>query len=265
MLSAIAIYFRGCSANKRNEMRRTDLLCYTLILVFSLCTAFIVSIPSEKILMPQLNPQKGASIDWLIAGKKSSPHVKKLLMIGDSMFEGLAGPLNDFFEASGIETNTIVWYGSNTKCWCRNDTLKTILEKENPDFVLFSCGSNELLIPAIYKHTTYISKIKEYLRAYNHIWVGPPNWKDDTGINRIIDSVSNHSDFFLSANLPLPRYKDGAHPNKEGNIIWADSLVEWINSTPNGLPCIKRPQAFTYKQKNYHIIPISSVNAKSSI
>lgn len=246
-------------------MRRTDLFCYALILIFGLCTAFIVSIPSEKVLVPQFAPQKVSRIDWLIAGKNSSPRVKKLLMIGDSMFEGLAGPLNDYFEASGIETKTIVWYGSNTKCWCRNDTLKMILEAEQPDFVLFSCGSNELLIPAIYKHTGYISKIKKYLAAYNHIWLGPPNWKEDTGINRIIDSVSNPSNFYLSANLQLPRYKDGAHPNKEGNMIWADSLVTWFNSTPSGLPCINRPETFTCKQKNYHVIPISLVNSKSSI
>lgn len=249
-------------------MNRAYWLFIALLCVSLVAISWVRSAPSAKTADPKTAPvvlplqsNDPTFIDSAFTTQlKILKHIgkrRKALLIGDSMFEGLCGPLNDYLEHAGFETTTIVWYGAYSKVWCRHDTLKTILELNKPDFVMFSCGTNELLIPYIRVHQPYVSKLTEVLNGYHFAWIGPPNWKKDTGINHLIDSTLNGNHFYYSGNLQLSRYKDGIHPDKAGNRIWADSIVTWVNANYSDYLYLSRPDTFKYRVKNYHIIPTS--------
>ncbi|MCS7074743.1 MAG: SGNH/GDSL hydrolase family protein, partial [Bacteroidia bacterium] len=97
-----------------------------------------------------------------------------------------------------------------------------------PTLVLFTLGSNELFIPAIKTREKSIQSILRQAQGTKFIWIGPPNWKEDTGINDLILANMDSTTFFLSKNLKLDRAKDGAHPSRIGGIVWADTLCSWI-------------------------------------
>jgi hypothetical protein len=60
------------------------------------------------------------------------------------------------------------------------------------------------------------------------LWIGPPNWREDTGINAMLARVLGARRFFSSAALDLPRKSDGIHPNAAGGATWADAFVRWV-------------------------------------
>jgi len=60
------------------------------------------------------------------------------------------------------------------------------------------------------------------------IWVGPPNWKKDTGINQMLLNELGEKRFYSSEKLKLARAVDGAHPTFTAARVWADSIVHWV-------------------------------------
>ncbi len=60
------------------------------------------------------------------------------------------------------------------------------------------------------------------------LWIGPPNWREDTGINAMLARVLGPRRFFSSATLELPRGPDGIHPNTVGGARWAEAFVRWV-------------------------------------
>ena len=62
------------------------------------------------------------------------------------------------------------------------------------------------------------------------LWIGPPNWREDTGINAMLARVLGPRRFFSSATLELERGPDGIHPNKAGGAKWAETFVRWVGA-----------------------------------
>ena len=65
------------------------------------------------------------------------------------------------------------------------------------------------------------------------LWIGPPNWKPDTGINDLIAANVPQGSFFLSDGMHFERSKDGAHPTRSSAIEWMDSVVRWMPAHSN--------------------------------
>ena len=61
-----------------------------------------------------------------------------------------------------------------------------------------------------------------------YVWIGPPNWKPDTGINELIESKVPEGCFFVSNGMHFDRAKDGAHPTRSSAILWMDSVARWM-------------------------------------
>lgn len=231
------------------------LLCLVVFLNFS--GAKVTAAEAVKKDVVQAPPARPKAKAWKPGDKR-----RKVLLIGDSMIEGLTSRLTDYFESSGWDATTLVWYGSGTKSWCYHDTLQDILAQQKPDFVVFTSGTNELLMPYIRQRLPYIVKIKEALSPYRFAWVGPPSWTKDTGLNFLIDSTLSNRNYFLSKNLEMPRYKDGIHPNKEGNRIWADSLVVWMNNSYSDYFYLSTPDTFTNRIRHLSMMPTKLIFAK---
>jgi hypothetical protein len=154
-----------------------------------------------------------------------------LLITGDSMGDGL---YLAFLKKAKKNQNYVVkyapWYGSSTAWWGKSDTLAKIIQFHQPTFLVFTLGTNELFVPNIKNRQVFIDKIITQMDTAKYIWIGPPNWKEDTGINAMIAQSVGKGRFFESKDMKFDRRKDGAHPTFKASEYWADSIENWLQT-----------------------------------
>lgn len=157
---------------------------------------------------------------------------QRILFFGDSMLEGLNRRLNDYAEQNGHELHTVVWYSSTSQIWAETDTLKHFLNKVDPTYVIVCLCANELFVKDLDQRDRYVKTILNRIGKIPYVWIGPPNWKEDTGINDVIERNVGHDRFFDSRHLNLERGRDHAHPTFSAAAVWADTIASWLRS-PN--------------------------------
>ena len=178
----------------------------------------------------------------------------RFLLIGDSMNENLRTRLNDYCIANDYDMHCVIWYGATTKQYGTSDTIAYFIKKIEPTYVLLTIGSNELFVrDIIEKRTDYVKHIVKQLGRMPFVWVGPPNWKEDTGINELIVNNVGESRYFESKRLKFDRYKDGAHPTKTSAFMWMDSIAVFLNTSA------KTPIVLDAPETNYNKIPHTTV------
>lgn len=155
---------------------------------------------------------------------------RNILFFGDSMLEGLCRRFIDYTDQNGHNLRTVIWYSSSTELWANTDTLQYFINKYRPDYIVTCLGSNELFVKDIDRRKENIKKIVKKIGDIPYIWISPPNWKEDTGINDAIISVVGKDRYFDSRSLTLERGKDHAHPTFPAAAIWMDTIARWLNS-----------------------------------
>lgn len=169
-----------------------------------------------------------------------------LLLIGDSMLEGLSPRLAAYANANGHTLYSVIWYSSTSEVWGRSDKLKNYINRLHPDFVFISLGANELFVKDIAaKRDKYVKKIIADIGSIPYLWIGPPNWKPDTGINDLIAANAAPGSFFLSNGMHFDRAKDGAHPTRSSAAAWMDSVVRWMPAHSSHPFRLDKPSAAT--------------------
>jgi len=163
---------------------------------------------------------------------------QRVLFFGDSMLEGLTRRLVDYTEANGHELHTVVWYSSSSKLWAETDTLEHFMRKVQPTYVIVCLCGNELFVNDLDQRDKYIKTILSKIGDIPYVWVSPPNWKKDTGINDVIIRNVGKDRYFDSRYLQLERGKDHAHPTFTAAAQWADTIARWLRS-PNTLHPIR--------------------------
>ncbi len=154
---------------------------------------------------------------------------QNILIIGDSMLEGLNPRLAAYADKNGHTLHSVIWYSSTSKYFGESDTLKYYIRKYNPSFIFLSLGGNELFVrDIIEKREGYVKKIIADIGNIPYVWIGPPNWKDDTGINELVQRNVPDGNFFLSNGMHFDRQKDGAHPTHASAALWMDSIARWM-------------------------------------
>ncbi len=156
----------------------------------------------------------------------SSSH--KILLTGDSMCEGLMFRFREYAAHNDHELKTVIWYSSTTIGWSQSDSLSKLIALYDPDYIFFTTGSNELFIRNIEEREQYIQDIVSEAGERKFIWIGPPNWAEDSGINDLIEKNVGTDRFFESKNLQFERAADGAHPTWSSAAVWADTISTWI-------------------------------------
>lgn len=170
---------------------------------------------------------------------------KNILFIGDSMLERLSPRIAAYAEANGHQMNTVIWYGSSTEEWATSGRAKECIQKYRPDYIIISLGGNELFVnDIIARRTKYVKQIVAEFADIPYVWIGPPNWKKDTGINKMIQSVVPKGNFYLSytPDQHYERAKDGAHPTPASAAKWADRICKWIVEESNNPIVLNLPQ-----------------------
>lgn len=152
-----------------------------------------------------------------------------ILLIGDSMLEGLTPRLAAYADRNGHKLYAAMWYSSTSAVWGRSRKLERYIARVRPTFVIVSLGANELFVSDIRrKRAQYVRNILDQIGDIPYLWIGPPNWKDDTGINALLSESTAPGCFFLSDGMTFRRAKDGAHPTRESAAEWADSIMRWM-------------------------------------
>ena len=167
-----------------------------------------------------------------------------ILFIGDSMLEGLGPRMAAYAEENGHSLYYVIWYSSTSAVWGQSDKLKKYIQRLNPSYVFICLGANELFVNDIAKKRNhFVKKIISDIDTIPFIWIGPPNWKPDTGINDLIKANAPEGSFFLSSGLTFERSKDGAHPTRSSASAWMDSVAAWMPRNARHPILMKRPQA----------------------
>lgn len=154
---------------------------------------------------------------------------KVIMFIGDSMLEGLSPRLAAYAQANGHTLYTVMWYSSTSEVWGRSGKIAKYVKQLHPDYIFICLGANELFVKDIAeKRDKYVKQMVSEIGDIPFVWIGPPNWKEDTGINDLIRTNVPRGSFFLSNGMHFDRSKDGAHPTRQSAILWMDSVARWM-------------------------------------
>lgn len=152
-----------------------------------------------------------------------------ILLIGDSMLEGLGPRLAAYADENGHSLYMVIWYSSTSEVWGKSERLRHYIGLLHPTYIVLSLGANELFVRDIaVKREDYVKKIIADMDSIPYLWIGPPNWKQDTGINDLIEANTPEGAFFRSDGMSFERAGDGAHPTRSSAAEWADSIARWM-------------------------------------
>lgn len=154
---------------------------------------------------------------------------QRILFFGDSMVEGLSKRLRQYADRNKHELLNVIWYSSSTMIWAQQDTLAYYIHQFQPSYIMICLGGNELSVRDLDKRKQYIQTIIQKLDGKPYVWIGPPNWKEDTGINRLIEQSAGTKRYFPSKRLKFQRGEDGAHPTMASAAQWMDSVAVWMS------------------------------------
>jgi hypothetical protein len=154
---------------------------------------------------------------------------KTILFIGDSMLEGLSPRLAAYASANNHTLYSVIWYSSTSEIWGNSKRITQYINRLHPDYMFICLGANELFVSNIKaKREKYVKSILTQIGDIPFVWIGPPNWRADTGINELIKESVPAGCYFKSDGMHFDRNKDGAHPTKASAALWMDSVARWM-------------------------------------
>lgn len=183
---------------------------------------------------------------------------KTILLFGDSMTLNLAHRLSKYAWQNGHNLHSINWDSSNTKIWAETDTLSHYIEKFKPDYIFISLGSNEVYFKNPDKRMPYVKKILAKIGDIPYVWIGPPNWNEDTKINDMLESTCAPGSFFRSQGMSFKRKKDNIHPTRESSAQWMDSIMRWLPKSAH--PILANLPSDTLKNVPNKVIFLKALN-----
>lgn len=183
---------------------------------------------------------------------------QRIFIFGDSMTFNLALRLAQYAKVNGHEINTVNWDSSNTKIWADYDTLAYFINKFRPTQIFISLGSNELYFKDPSRRKPYVEKILSVIDTIPYVWIGPPNWQKDNGLNDMIELACRPGSFFRTDGMELKRKADHIHPTREASALWVDSIMRWIPSSSH--PFLVDVPADSIKKSNPNVVFLKALN-----
>lgn len=183
---------------------------------------------------------------------------QSLFIFGDSMTFNLALRLAQYAKANGHTIHSVNWDSSNTKIWADHDTLSYFINKFKPTQIFISLGSNEVYFKNPETRAPYIKKILEVIDTVPYVWIGPPNWKEDTGINDLLSRMCRRGSFFRSEGMEFKRKKDNIHPTRESSALWVDSIMRWLPQSSH--PFVAEIPSDSIGKVNPNIVFLKALN-----
>lgn len=176
---------------------------------------------------------------------------QSILLIGDSMTMNLALRLAQYAKQNGHQFHSVNWDSSSTVKWGRSERLAEFIKEYDATYVFISLGANELYLKNPKSHLKYVEAILEQVGDLPYVWIGPPNWKEDFGVNDMLEQACAPGSFFRSAGMEFARKKDGVHPTRQSSALWIDSIARWIPKSAH--PILLLPPADSVGKVNPNI------------
>lgn len=171
---------------------------------------------------------------------------KTVLHVGDSMVGGTLGltrALEQRFTAEGAKLIRDYKVSESIVSYDHSPKLKSLVEKNRPDIVIITLGTNDVFVPYPASMAGNVRNIVKRVGTTECYWMGPPTWKPDTGIVQVLKDNVAPCKFFDSSNLKLQRAGDGIHPTDRGGADWATSFWTYFRATPSASPAAARADA----------------------
>ena len=158
----------------------------------------------------------------------------RVLLLGDSLAQGLGPPLARLAEATGVSLVARGIKGSTIRQWLAGSSLVDAVSQAEPSLTLVCLGTNDMgatdagaegrragaLIDALYRSS-----------ATTVAWIGPPSLPvDKSAFRAALASMCGACDvrIFDSQALDLARAPDRIHMTPAGYRAWAESIAAWV-------------------------------------
>ncbi|MBQ6653026.1 MAG: SGNH/GDSL hydrolase family protein [Prevotella sp.] len=189
-----------------------------------------------------------------LCGAMAQGSGERILLIGDSMLDGLCRRLQDYADANGHYLRTFIWYGATTRHWATTKDMAYQIAKERPTLIVFSCGSNDLGYYDLQRREGYVKDIIAKFGKVPYVWVGPTMLRGvkDNGIGSIIRRNTGENHFFDTTKVNLVRGKDGIHPTFASAAQWMDKIVEWMKGNGYQIKLDKPTKKSTLRNYETH-------------
>ena len=156
---------------------------------------------------------------------------RRVLLVGDSMGQGIAPFLQRKVEAAGgsfigapEQSSTIIW-------WQGSGKLRTLIAEHRPDIIFIALGSNELYTKDAESRAPIIRSLVAEIGRREAYWIGPPSWKPGSRLLPVIEENFQPGHLYNSDNLNVPRGPDGKHPTGAGYERWVELIWQWYART----------------------------------
>jgi hypothetical protein len=187
-------------------------------------------------------PGESAAIPAVAPAAQVNTAPQRILLVGDSMVFNLIPRLSDYCLQNGHTLKPAIWYASTTIAWGSQSKLDQLITEFEPTFVLIVLGSSELTSRSMEGRAQSVRNMLQKIGDREMAWVGPPNWRPDTGINALLEAELGKDRFFRSAELELERESDGIHPNRAAGSQWADLIAAWLEREGRAHIVMKTPE-----------------------
>ena len=173
---------------------------------------------------------------------------QRILFIGDSQAGGLVSVLNDYcFENGHKLVATFTWYSATIFNFGYSNKVDELIKKYQPSLIMIVLGLNEMYAKDIVKRTSAANLLKAKIGSIPYLWIGPANYMEDFGINKVYEQTATSNRFVLSKDLNLPKGGDKRHPNREGYRIWMEHVARFIQTSDLYNFKFEIPKKFGYK------------------
>lgn len=214
---------------------------------------------NDSVVADMQSAEEIMALDELVADVQTVDSMPQSIFIfGDSMTFNLALRLAQYATQNGHTINSVNWDSSNTITWSTTDTLKYYIDKFHPTFIFVALGANELYLRNPQKRAPNVRRILEIIDTIPYIWIGPPNWKEDMGINAMLAKECRKGSFFLTDGMQLARKKDHVHPTRAASAEWVDSIVRWMPRSAH--PIVMDLPSDSIGKANPHITFLKALN-----
>lgn len=154
----------------------------------------------------------------------------RLLLIGDSLAQGLGTPLRQLARDGSVTFQVDGRLGTRIDQWASQTGLPLLLKQFQPTIVFVSLGTNDMKLANPLSEQGALTQLIATLRqsGVTVVWLTPPKMPfPDRGVRGMIRGTG--LPLFESEALMIPRGADKVHPTPAGYSGWAAAVWQWAN------------------------------------